>query len=116
MGAVGDVPRVHPARHPVQTVRTAYTHHAADAGAAAPDQGAAEEVRQGPSADGDGDAEAAARARIQPDTRLSADAGADPGLPGVVSRAAFVQPDGGWFRSTEAVGGTEPRDGQLRVQ
>ena len=59
LGAVGDVPGVHPARDPVQAVRPADPHHAADAGAAAADQGAAEEVRQGPPADGAGDAEAA---------------------------------------------------------
>ena len=42
----------------------------------AADQGAAEEVRQGPPADGAGDAEAAEGARVQPDPRLPADAGA----------------------------------------
>ena len=57
---VGDVLGLHAARDPVQAVRPADPHHAADAGTAAPDQGAAEEVRQGPPADGAGDAEAAA--------------------------------------------------------
>ena len=108
VGAVGDVPGVHPARDPVQAVRPADPHHAPDAGAAATDQGAAEEVRQGPPADGAGDAEAAEGARVQPDPGLPADAGADPGVPRAVSRAAVLQPDPGRLRSAAPVGGAEP--------
>ena len=93
LGAVGDVPGLHAARYPVQAVRPADPHDAADAGAAAADQGAAEEVRQGPAAHGAGDAEAAEGTRLQPDPGLPADAGADPGVPRAVPRAAVVQPD-----------------------
>src|SRR5215217_5998125 len=103
MGAVGDVPRVHPPRDPVQAVRPSDSHDAADAGIAATDQGAAEEVRQGSSAHGAGDAEAATRARVQPGPRLPADARSDPRVPRPVSRAAVVQPDAGWLRSTAAL-------------
>ena len=116
VGLVGDVPRVHPARDPVQAVRASDPYDPADAGAAAADQGAAEEVRQGPPADGARDAEAAARTRVQPDPGLPSDAGADPGVPRAVPRAAVVQPDPGWLRSAEAVAGAEPLAGQLRVQ
>ena len=88
VGAVGDVPGLHAARPPVQAVRPADPDHAADAGAAAADQGAAEEVRQGPPADGAGDAEAAEGTRLQPDPGLPADARAGAGVPRPVPRAA----------------------------
>ena len=116
LGAVGDVPGVHLARDPLQAVRQADPHHAADAGVAAADQGAAEEVRQGPPADGAGDAEAPARARLQPDPRLSADAGPAAGVPRALSRADVVQPDPDRHRPAGVVGGGEPVAGQLRVQ
>ena len=56
------------------------------------------------------------RARVQPDPRLSADAGADPGVPRAVPRAAVLQPDAGRLRPAAAVGGAEPVAGQLRLQ
>ncbi len=116
LGAVGDVPGVHPARDPVQAVRPADPHHAADAGAAATDQGAAEEVRQGPPADGAGDAEAAEGARVQPDPRLPADAGAGAGVPRAVPRADVVQPDADRDRPARAVRRRERDARQLPLQ
>ena len=56
------------------------------------------------------------RARVQPDPRLSADAGADPGVPRSVSRAAFVQPDHRRVGSAAPDRGREPGHRQLRVQ
>ncbi len=116
LGAVGDVPRLHPARHPVQAVRPPDRDDAPDAGIAAADQGAAEEVRQGPPADGAGDAEAPEGPRLQPDPGLPPDARADPRLPRAVPRAAVVQPDAGRLRPAEAVGRVEPLAGQLLLQ
>src|SRR4029077_17694583 len=103
--AVGDVPGVLAAGNFVQAVRPADPDHAPDAGVATADQGAAEEVRQGPPAEGAGDAEAAARTRVQSDTRLLADAGADPGVPGAVPRAAVLQPDHHRYRTAGALSG-----------
>src|ERR1700704_300618 len=116
MGVVGDVPGFHAARHPVQAVRPPDRDDAPDAGVAATDQGPAEEVRQGPAADGPRDAEAAEGPRLQPDSGLPADAGADPRLPRAVPRAALVQPDAGWFRPAAIVARIEPVAGELLLQ
>ena len=56
------------------------------------------------------------RARVQPDPGLPSDAGADPGVPRAVPRAAVVQPDPGRLRPAQAVAGAEPLAGQLRLQ
>ena len=116
MGAVGDVPRLHPARPAVQAVRPTDSHHPSDAGIATPDQSLAEEVRQGPPTDGAGDAETSARTRLQPDPWLPADARANPGVPGAVPRPDVFQPDSDGYRPVGSVGGGEPVAGQLCVQ
>ena len=53
---------------------------------------------------------------FNPDPRLPADAGADPGVPRAVSRAAVLQPDHQRHRAAGTVAEREPRAGQLRLQ
>ena len=113
LGAVGDVPGVHSASPALQAVRSPNPDHPSDAGTPAADQGAAEEVRQRPPADGAGDAEAATRARLQSHPRLPADAGADPGVPRPLSRADVVQPHPDWLRQARAFGRGEPLAAEL---
>ena len=57
------------------------------------------------------------RARVQPDPRLPADAGADPGVPRAVPRAAVVQPDADAASVSSGLSvGAEPVAGQLHLQ